>query len=105
MFQQQNTHVQLLLSLPLSLKHVLLYLVLHLLSHNWIINSGVTDHMIKNQGIMSSLIHESFSNFVVLADVSRTLIQGIGTVTITATLSLSSVFYLLCFLFNLLLVR
>ena len=56
--------------------------------------------MIENQGIMSSFTHAS--NSVVLADGSRTHIQGIGTAATTPTLPLLSVFYLPHFSFDLL---
>jgi len=56
--------------------------------------------MTENRCIMLSFIYAS--NSVVLADGSRILIQGSGTVTTTPTLSLSSVFYLSCFFINLL---
>ena len=61
---------------------------------------GATDLMTGNQCIMFSFT--SVSNSVVLVDGSLTPIQGIDAATITPTLSLSFVFYLPCFPFNLL---
>ena len=51
---------------------------------------------------MSSFTPVLYSKIVVLADGSCTLIQGIDTATTTPTLSLSFVFYLPRFPFNLL---
>jgi len=68
-------------------------------SHSWIIDSGATDHMTGDRGIMSSFSPTSHS--VILADGSHTPIEGIGTATSTSELPLSSVFYLPCFPYNL----
>jgi len=70
------------------------------MSHTWIIDSGATDHMTENRGIMSSFT--STSNFAVLADGFRTTIQGVGTATTSFTLSLAYVLYLPHFPFSLL---
>ena len=72
------------------------------MSHTWIIDSEVTNHMTGNRDIISSFTPTSYSNFVVLADGSRTPIQGISIATTTHTLPLSFVFYLPRFPFNLL---
>jgi len=66
----------------------------------WIIDSGATDHMTGNRGIMSSF--SSTSNSVVLADGSRKPIRGSGSVLTSPSLPLSSVFYLPDFPYNLL---
>ena len=58
-------------------------------SHTWIINSGATDHMTENRGIMSSFTLALSSKSVVLANGSYTLVQGIGIAITTLTLPLS----------------
>jgi len=62
------------------------------MSHAWIIDSEETDQMTENQGIMFSFTLASYSNSIVLADDSRSPIQGIDTANTTLTLPLSSVF-------------
>ena len=74
------------ISLPLQLKQVPLYLILHRLYHI--------------VGLQSSFTH--VFNFIVLADDSRTPMQGIDTASATLTLLLVFVFYLPNFHFNLL---
>ena len=54
--------------------------------------------MTENRGVMSSITF--VSNSVVLANSSRTSIQGIGIAATTPTILLSSVFYLPCFPFK-----
>ena len=70
--------------------------------HTQIIDSGATNHMTGYRCIMSSFTPSFY--FVVLADGSRTPIQDIGVATTTSIILLSSIFYLPCFSFNLLLV-
>ena len=57
------------------------------------LKSSMSDTWAGNCGIMS-FTPTSYSKSIKLADGSRTLIQGIGNVTITPTLPLSFVFYL-----------
>ena len=71
------------------------------ISHNWVIKSGVIDHITENRGIMSSFTPTSYSKSVELADGSHILIQSIGTAATTPTLPLSYVFYLPRFPYNL----
>jgi len=79
-----RTHrLSLSLFLSLLLKQVLSCLTSSM-SHTWIIDLGATNHMTGNRGSMSSFTPASYSNSVVLADNSHTLIQIIDTATTTS---------------------
>jgi len=102
--QQNNIQAQYFsFSVTLAQRGTLISCFTSFMLHNWIINSGGTNHMTGNRGIMSFFTHTS--NSVVLADGSRTSIQGIGATAITPTFPLSFVSHLPCFPFNLLSVR
>jgi hypothetical protein len=74
-------------------------------SSKWVIDSGATDHMTSDKGILSPF--KSYKNnqnlpSVTLADGSTTSVIGSGTISPTSSLSLSSVLCFPNFSFNLL---
>jgi len=74
-------------------------------SSKWVIDSGATDHMTGDKGILS--LFKPYKNLqnlpsVTLADGSTTSVIGSGTISPTSSLSLSSVLCLPNFSFNLL---
>jgi len=74
-------------------------------SSKWVIDSGATDHMTGDKGILS--LFKPYKNLqnlpsVTLADGSTTSVIGSGTISPKSSLSLSSVLCLPNFSFNLL---
>ena len=70
-------------------------------SRYWIIDSGATDHMTGDQGILSHYKPSDECFNVTLADGSTTKVLASGDTSITSSLPLSSVLYLPKFFFNL----
>ena len=84
MFQQQNAQAQFFsFSATIDQIGTLISCLTSSMSHTWIIDSEMTDHMIVNRFIKSFFTLASYSNPVVLIDGSHTPIQGIGTATTT----------------------
>jgi hypothetical protein len=59
----------------------------------WVIDSGATDHMTGNSGLLSNLEHPSNPPNVTLADGSTTNVSGFGTANLNSSLSLYPVLY------------
>jgi transposase InsO family protein len=70
-------------------------------SPSWVIDSGASDHMTGNSSLLSHTSSPCSPSFVTVANGTKTLVQGKGTVT-TSDLTLSDVLYLPEFPFNLL---
>ena len=68
----------------------------------WIINSGASNHMTENKGILFPLNSIFSLLLVTLAYGSTSYTESMGTVNATPSLSLSYVLYIPKFLFNLL---
>ena len=95
------------LSLPIaSLAHQgtsIAYLSTH--SSTWILDSGASDHMTGMPDIFSSLQQSSTHTHVTVANGSHAIVNGIGTVIISPTITLSSVLYVPSFPFNLISIK
>ncbi|GAB2275886.1 hypothetical protein Dimus_039159 [Dionaea muscipula] len=66
----------------------------------WIIDSVAFDHMAESLGMLSDFSRNSSYHSVRVADGSYVSVRGIGSVTLTSTLTLSSVLYLPSLPFN-----
>ena len=69
--------------------------------HSWVIDSGASDHMTRDSGILSSLSISCHAP-VRLADGSTSLVGGVGCANLTPDLPFQSVLYMPKFSFNLL---
>uniref|UniRef100_A0A2N9H562 Uncharacterized protein n=1 Tax=Fagus sylvatica TaxID=28930 RepID=A0A2N9H562_FAGSY len=67
----------------------------------WVIDSGASDHMTGNSSLLSNISNPSSPFSVIVANGTKTLVQGIGTVS-TPNLIFSNVLYFPKFPFNLL---
>lgn len=71
-------------------------------SNKWVIDSGATDHMTGDKGILSSFTSNKNLSCVTLADGSSTSVVGSSVAIPTSSISFSSVLCLPNFSFNLL---
>lgn len=62
-------------------------------SLSWIVDSGATDHMTGNRDLFTSYHESDNSITIIIADGSVSYVKGIGTVKISSSLQLNSVFY------------
>ena len=60
----------------------------------WIIDSGASDHIAGNSSLFSSISSPNIPHFITLADGSQVTAKGIGHVSPTSSLSLSSVLFI-----------
>jgi len=61
----------------------------------WIIDSGASDHITGNISLFSSLSFPKTSDFITLANGSKVASQGIGQVSLSPSLNLKSVLFVL----------
>jgi len=69
---------------------------------DWIIDSGASDHITKDLGILTSVQKLTISGFITMPNGKHSKIAHIGSVQLTPTLLLSNVLYVPDFQFNLL---
>ncbi|RDX77387.1 hypothetical protein CR513_42506, partial [Mucuna pruriens] len=67
----------------------------------WIIDSGASDHISGNESIFSSISSPKFPHFISLANGSKMVSQGVGQVSLSSSISLNSMLYILKCPYNL----